>query len=178
MRTTGRGKRCRNGLRSTRVFARGVQHLHSGSQYCRGEIPSRSHVEADLVSIRSTSTIWNMLHADDAAIVSRSPASLVKMMAAVVEVCGVCGLTVAEGKMGTMITRPPHHTQEGLEIVAAGQRYAQIEQFAYLGGTITAEADMTAEIQRRTEAAWSVFRRYASVIYDRSITTVPLTLKA
>ena len=61
-----------------------------------------------------------MLYADDAAIVSRSPASLAKMMTAVVEVCGAYGLTLAK----TMIMRPPHHAQEDLEIVAAGQRYA------------------------------------------------------
>ena len=57
-------------------------------------------VEANVASIRSTpltvrdgdetpqtSTIWNMLYADDAAIVFRSPASLAKNMTAVVEVC-------------------------------------------------------------------------------------------
>ena len=57
-------------------------------------------IEADLVSIRSTPLavregektpltpmIWSMLYADDSAIVSRSPASLAKIMNAVVEVC-------------------------------------------------------------------------------------------
>ena len=147
-------------------------------------------VEADLVSIRSTtlavrdgdetprtSTIWSMLYADDAAIVSRSPASLTRMMTALVEVCGAYGLTVAERKTETMVMRPPHHAQEDLEIVAAGQRYAQTEQFVYLGGTITAEADMTAEIRRRTGAAWSAFRRYANVVYDRPTAIVPMVLK-
>ena len=94
-----------------------------------------------------------MLYADDAVIVSRSPASLAKMMTAVVEVCGAFGLTVAERKTETMVMRPPHHAQEDLEIVAAGQRYAQTEQLIYLGDTITAEADMTAEMRLRTGAA-------------------------
>ena len=76
-----------------------------------------------------------------------------------------------------MIMRPPRHAQEDLEIVAAGQRYAQTEQFVYLGGTITAEADMTAEIRRRTGAAWSAFRRYANVVYDRPTVIVPMALK-
>ena len=91
-----------------------------------------------------------MLYADDAAIVSRSPASLAKMMTAVVEVCGAYGLTVAERKKETMVIRPRHHAQEGREIVAVGQRYTQTEQFVYLGGTITAEANMIAEIRRQT----------------------------
>ena len=67
-----------------------------------------------------TSTIWSMLYADDAAIVSRSPASLEKMIA-VVEVFGAYGLTVAERKAETMVMGPPDHTQEDFEIVAAGQ---------------------------------------------------------
>ena len=60
-----------------------------------------------------------------------------------------------------MTMRPPHQAQEGLEIVAPSQLYAQNEQFVYLGGTITAEVDMTAEIRRYTGAEWSDFRRYA-----------------
>ena len=55
--------------------------------------------------------------------------------------------------------------------------YAQTEQFVYLGGTITAETDMTAEIRRHTGPAWSAFRRYANVVYDRLTTTVPMALK-
>ena len=73
--------------------------------------------------------------------------------------------------------RPPHHAEECLEIVAAGQRYAQTEQFVYLGCTITPEADMNAEITRSTGAAWSAFRRYTNVVYDRLTTTEPMALK-
>ena len=111
------------------------------------------------------SMIWSMLYANDAAIAPGSPASLAKMMTAVVEVCEAYGLTVAERKTETMVMRPPHHAQEDLEIVTAGQRYDKIEQFVYLGGTITAEADMTAEIRRRTGAAWGAFHRYGNVVY-------------
>ena len=67
--------------------------------------------------------------------------------------------------------------REDLEIVGAGQRYGQTEQFVYLGGTTTTEANMTAKIRRRTGAAWSAFRRYANVVYDQSTTTVPMALK-
>ena len=70
-----------------------------------------------------------MLCSDDAVIVSKSLASLAKMMTAVVEVCGAYGLTVEERKTETMVMHPPHHAQEDLEIVTAGQRYGQTEQF-------------------------------------------------
>ena len=55
--------------------------------------------------------------------------------------------------------------------------YAQTDQSVYLGGITTAEADMTAEIRRRRGAAWSAFRRYANVIYDRPTVIVPMVLK-
>ena len=61
--------------------------------------------------------------------------------------------------------------------MAAGQQYAQTEQFVYLGGTIRAETDMATEIRHRTGEAWSAFRRYANVVYDRPTTTVPMALK-
>ena len=67
------------------------------------------------------------------------------------------------------IKHPPHHAQEFLQIVVSGQRYAQIEQFAYLGGTIMAEADMAAEIRRCTGAAFTAM--------PTSSTTVPMALK-
>ena len=118
-----------------------------------------------------------MLYADDAAIVSRSLASLVKKMTAVVEVCGAYGLTVTEKKTETMVVSPPHHAQEDLQIVAAGQRYTQTEQFIFPGGTITAEAAMTAEMRRRTGTAWGVFRRHANVVYELPTAILLMALK-
>ena len=56
-----------------------------------------------------TSTIWNMVYADDAAIVSRPPASVAKKITAAVEVGGAYELPVAERKTDSMIMRPTHH---------------------------------------------------------------------
>ena len=61
--------------------------------------------------------------------------------------------------------------------MTAGQRYAQTDQFIYLGGTITEEANMTPGIRRHTGAVWSAFRRYAKVVYGRPTTNVPMALK-
>ena len=46
--------------------------------------------------------VWGMMHADDAGIVSRSPAGLARVMAVIVEVFGAFGLTVSEKKMETL----------------------------------------------------------------------------
>ena len=51
--------------------------------------------------------VWRMLYADDAGIVSRSPAGLARMMTVIVEVFGAFGLTVSEKKTKTLLMRTP-----------------------------------------------------------------------
>ena len=43
-------------------------------------------------------SLWGMLHADDARVVSRSPEQLRKMMGVIVFMCAAFGLTVSEVK--------------------------------------------------------------------------------
>ena len=109
-------------------------------------------------------TVWGMLYADDAGIVSRSPARLARMMTVIVEVFGAFGLTVSEKKTETLLMRAPEKAQQpgetptpslpALEVAAAGQKYHQVHQFVYLGGLITEDADITRDINRRTKIAW------------------------
>ena len=51
--------------------------------------------------------VWGMLYADDAEIVSRSPAGLARIMTVIVEVFGAFGLTVSEKKTETLLMRAP-----------------------------------------------------------------------
>ena len=47
-------------------------------------------------------TLWGMLYADDAGIVSRSPEGLENMMTVIVTACAAFGLTVSEAKTEIM----------------------------------------------------------------------------
>ena len=60
------------------------------------EQPSKVGIETALDCVRRT--IWGMLYADDACIVSRSPRGLGRMMAVFVEVYGTFGLTISGSK--------------------------------------------------------------------------------
>ena len=71
----------------------------------------------------------------------------------VVETCDAFGLTVSENKTETMALLPPAAPAERLSIVAAGQRYKQTERFNYLGGTISVDATMEAELASRIRVA-------------------------
>ena len=130
--------------------------------------------------------VWGMLYANDAGIVSRSPAGLARMMTVIVEVFGAFGLTVSEKKTETLLMRAPEKAQQpgetptpslpALKIAAAGQKYHQVHQFVYLGGLITEDVDITRDINRRTKIAWGCFRKFSPKLFDRP--SAPLRLKA
>ena len=42
-----------------------------------------------------------------------------------------------------------------LVIEAAGQKYAQTDQFRYLGGLVNEDGELTQEINHRSRAAWA-----------------------
>ena len=127
-----------------------------------------------------------MLYADNAGIVSRSPAGLARMMMVIVEVFGAFGLTVSEKKTETLLMRASEKAKQqgeapasplrALEIAAAGQKYHQVHQFVYLGGLITEDADITRDNNRRTKTAWGCFSKFSTELLDRP--SAPLRLKA
>ena len=86
-----------------------------------------------------TQTMWGMLYADDAGIVSRSPEGLEKMMTTViVSTCATFGLTVSEAKTDIMCLQTKGGGHVPVTVTAAGQVYKQTGEFVYLGGAISA----------------------------------------
>ena len=112
--------------------------------------------------------IWEMLYADDACIVSRSPRGLGRMMAVVVEVFGTFGLTILESKTETMCMPIPHAPATKIVLNTTRQEYRQTTPFTYLGGTVTETPNLSDEIDRGIRAAWMGFKRYTRELYDRS----------
>ena len=99
-------------------------------------------------------TVWGMLYADDAGVVSTSPRGLTRMMGVIVVTCQEFGLTVSEKKNEAMhLWSHPHTASNALRIEATGQRYKQTTEFVYLGGAISESADLDIEIKRRIGAA-------------------------
>ena len=118
-----------------------------------------------------------MLCADDAGVVSQSPEKLRKMMGVIVVVCAAFGLTVSEAKPKIVYLRAkgmPESTAI-FSVEAAGQVYNQTNEFAYLGGNVNHNDDLSIEVDRRTRNAWYSFRKYTLELYDRP--SAPLELK-
>ena len=106
-------------------------------------------------------SVWGMLYADDARIISRSPPQgLAKMMKVIVEVCGAFALTVSAKETDTMCMPPPRIRRTIVRVEAAGQTYKQVQSFTYLGGAVIKIQDMPVEIARRTRACWMRIGRY------------------
>ena len=127
-------------------------------------------------SVLATS-LWGMLYADDAGVVSQSPEQLRKMMGVIVVVCAAFGLTVWEAKTEITCLRAkgiPESTAT-FSVEAAGQVYNQTNEIVYLGGNVNHNADLSIEVDRRIRNAWCGFRKYTLELYDRP--SAPLELK-
>ena len=114
----------------------------------RGEVTAGESVLA--------TTLWGILYADDAGVVSQSPEQLRKMIGVIVVVCTAFDLTVSEAKTDIMCLcekgMPESTTTFSKEVV--GQMYNQTDEFVYLGGNVNHNADLSIEVDRRMHNAW------------------------
>ncbi|CAM9292749.1 unnamed protein product, partial [Sphacelaria rigidula] len=62
-------------------------------------------------------------------------------------------------------------------INAAGQVYQQTDSFVYLGGSNTERGDLSVEIKKRVQGAWSSYHRYKVQLYNRPNTAVHLKVR-
>ena len=93
------------------------------------------HLEEDRVKVDSLAgvqrTVWGVLYAGDACIVSKSIEGLAKMITVIVTVFKAAALTVSETKTENMLLRTqnqaPHTSPPVIE--AAGQSYRQNMRF-------------------------------------------------
>ena len=139
------------------------------------ELPTSMGSEPAMDYVRRT--VWGMLYADDACIVSRSPQGFARTMEVIVEVCRAFALTVSAKKTEIMCMPPPRAPRTMVQIKAAGQTYKQVQYFTYLGGALTEVPDMSVEIARRTRACWMRIRRYLLELYYQPKVALSLTTR-
>ncbi|CAN0007020.1 unnamed protein product, partial [Pylaiella littoralis] len=65
-------------------------------------------------------------------------------------------------KPGEPVPSPPPK----LSIVAAGQKYAQVSAFRYLGGLVSADGELTHDINHRSRAAWGCLKKFSRELFD------------
>ena len=100
-------------------------------------------------------------------------------MGVIVVVCAAFGLTVSEAKTEIMCLRAkgvPESTAI-FSVETAGQVYNQTNEFVYLGGNVSHNADLSIEVDRRIRNAWYSFRKYALELYDRPSAPLELNIR-
>ena len=70
--------------------------------------------------------MWDMVHADDPCIVSRSPWGLAKIMEIVVGVCRAFDVTIFEKKTTAMCMTIPRTPRTTMRVGAVAQTYQQV----------------------------------------------------
>ena len=140
---------------------------------------ARARGEATVEESALATTLWGMLYADDAGVVSQSPEQSRKMMGVIVVVCATFGLTVSEAKTEITCLRAkgrPESTAT-FSVEAAGQVYNQTNEVVYLGGNVNQNADLSIEVDRRVRNAWCSFRKYTLELYDRPSAPLELNIR-
>ena len=62
-------------------------------------------------------------------------------------------------------------------VTAAGQVYKHTVESVHLRGAISVDRDLSVEVTRRPQRAWSCFRRHKTVIYDHPGVRLPLKVQ-
>ena len=120
-------------------------------------------------------SLWSMLYADDAGVVSHSPEQLRKMMGVMVVVCATFGLTVSGANaMRSCVYTRTNVMPEDTAVFSVGG--AQLnERVRILRGNVNHNANLPIEVDRRIRNAWCSFQKYTLELYDRP--SAPLELE-
>ena len=116
--------------RGLRAFQGGQRHFMGALVHLRKKRGAGGRGEAIVGESVLATPLWGMLYADDAGVVSQSPAQLMKMTGVIVVVWAF-GLTVSEAKTEIICLRAkgmPESTAI-FSVEAAGQVYNQTNEF-------------------------------------------------
>ena len=138
---------------------------------------ARGRGEATVRESALATPLWGVLHADIAGVVSQSPEHLREMMGVIAVVCAAFGLTESEAKteITCLHTKGVPESNAIFSLEAAGQVYNQTNEFVFLGGNVSHNADLSIEVDRGIRNAWCRFQKYTFELYDRP--SAPLELK-
>ena len=87
-------------------------------------------------------------------------------MTVIVAACSAFGLTTSEVIPEIMCLLTKCGGKVSFAITAADQVYKQTIEFVYLGGAICWGGELSVDITRRLQRAWSCFQRYKTEVYD------------
>ena len=101
--------------------------------------------------------VHEMLFADDCALVAHTEEDLQVIMDRFATSCSSYGLTISLKKTEVMFQPPPGHNYIPTSITIRGTKLNAVDQFTYLGSTLSRSANIDAEVSQRISKASGVF---------------------
>ena len=101
--------------------------------------------------------VREMLFADDCALVAHTEEDLQVIMDRFATACSSYGLTISLKKTEVMLQPPPGHNYIPPSITISGTKLNAVDQFTYLGSTLSRSANIDAEVSRRISKASGAF---------------------
>ena len=111
--------------------------------------------------------IRELLFADDCALNAKSEPEMQLEMDEFSSACDNFGLTISTRKTEVMYQPAPGNTYQVPNITVKGQRLQAVENFTYLGSTLSRSANIDAEVTNRIAKASSAFGRLKKCVWER-----------
>ena len=110
----------------------------------------RGRGEANAGEPTLATSLWGMLYADDAGVVSQSLQQARKIMGVIVVECAAFGVTIVEAKTEIMCLRTKRMPESTgiFSVEAAGQVYNQTNEFVHFGRNVNHNAYLSVEVDR------------------------------
>jgi len=109
----------------------------------------------------------DFLFADDCALNAGSESEMQSSMDSFSEACDNFGLTISTKKTEVMHQPKPHELYQEPTILVNGQKLQAVDQFTYLGSTLSRVVNIDAEVNNRIAKASSAFGRLRTNVWER-----------
>jgi hypothetical protein len=116
--------------------------------------------------------IRELCYADDCGLVSHTPEELQDFMTRVGEACGKYGLTISFKKTEVMKQATGDSNNDEVKIELDGKDLKVVDQFTYLGSTVTDDDTLDKEISSRLQKAGAAYGKLCKRVWKPSGITV------
>lgn len=137
-----------------------------GLNYRIGDLFNLQRLRAK--TLTSKTSVLELQYADDNALVADSEEHLQAAMTAFEKAYNALGLKLNARKTQVVCQPRPGKHIDPPSITAGGEELCSVDDFVYLGSSLSVKADLSREIDRRLQAAGIAFSRLRQRVFDNS----------
>ena len=140
-----------------------------GGVYLRTRTDGKLYNASRLKAKTLTRTVCarELLYADDSAMVSHSETELQGMLDAFHSAAQSLGLTINTKKTEVMLQPPRYSDYADPKLLLDGKLLQAVDNFTYLGSTVSSDNSLDKEVERRISAATAAYGKLQSKVWKR-----------